>query len=588
MDALESFQYLTYMALADGTLQKEEKPLLKKFGKRLGLSSDAMNEVLAAQKKELKLPKALPKNQSERHALFKNLCRMALADHEVASKEKALLRKVGKSIGMDKKAVEDSLKSRLEKSGETKRKVTKSADKVPSKPAKAAETVAFEGRDSFRYLCSMALADGVLDDQEVIILQKFGAQLGLSPEQRQEILNEQNRSKDPVQLPNSEDERQKLFRQVSKMALADEDVAAEEFLILARIGKTIGMDKDKVETFLKKELKKQVHRATSKDRAEASKLRSTGLKLAAVAVMVIALIGAYKALEKTDKRVDGLSQAVAALDSEAELSQFQELKTKIESFQSASPIGKVKDQATELLSELKAKKKTRAEALAKAVAKHIESDRSEPSWGKKAQSFLEEVNRWKKESPTEMKVVAQSLKDALEQGDVWGQWGRKVLREAHAHWPDSDLHKEIFKSSKAVVRQPVTVETLQEKLRKVERQGTDAILLLVADIQHHPYLPQSYYQRRIAEARDMLARDLGKKHKDELIAFASRLKSCVVIGAAYREALEKSMKAAQAGQEKDALKAFESSLYSQDSWFKAVISWLKSDVGQAFLALQKK
>lgn len=582
MEALESFQYLTYMALADGAFQKEEKPLLKKLGKRLGLSSDAMNEVLAAQKKEPKLPRALPKDGKERKALFKNLCRIALADGKVSSEERTLLTKVGKTIGMDKDEVKEYLKSHLNKSGETKRRKTKTA------PLKSSEPAPFEGQDSFRYLCAMALADGVLDDEEVVILQKFGSQLGLSPEQRQEILNEQNRSKAPAQLPDSEDERQKLFRQVSKMALADEDVAAEEFQILARIGKSIGMDNKEVETFIKKELKKQVHRAEAKDRAEASKLRSTALKLVGVIVLVVALVGAYKALEKTDKKVDSLKQAVTELDSEAELSQFQELKTKIEKFQSASAIAKVKDQAETLLAELKEKKKKRAQSLVQAVAKHIASDRSEPSWKEKTQGLLETVKEWKAEAPVTMKPVAQSLKDALEQGDLWGLYGRKVHREAHAHWPEDELHKQVFKRSKAVARQPVTVETFQEKLRKVEGKGTDAILLLVAAIEFHPYLPQSYYQRRAAEARDMLGKDLGKQHKEELIAFASRLKSCLVIGKAYRGSLEKCMKAAQAGQKKAALEAFESSLYSQDSWFKAVIVWLKSDAGQAFLEQQKK
>ena len=81
----------------------------------------------------------------------------------------------------------------------------------------------------------------------------------------------------------------------------------------------------------------------------------------------------------------------------------------------------------------------------------------------------------------------------------------------------------------------------------------------------------------------MLGKELGKKHKDELIAFASRLKSCLLIGQSYRDALKKSTEARDKGQAVEALKAFESSLYSQDAWFRAAMTWLKSEAGQAFL-----
>lgn len=580
MDALESFQYLTYMALVDGELHKDEKPMLKKLGKRLGLSSEEMTKVLSAQKKDLKRPKVRLKDSKEGQALFKDLCRVALADHEIDPHEKKLLTKFGKAIGMDQDDVERYLNKKLEKSGEVRREPSKSQDKAPDQT--------FEKRDSFRYLCAMALADGVLDDEEVVILQKFGSQLGLSPEQRQEILNEQNRSKDPVKLPSSEDERQKLFRQVSKMALADEDVAAEEFQILARIGKSLGMGSHDVEKFLKKELKKQVHRAQSKDRAEASRLRSTAFKLGAVVILVIVLIGLYKVLEKTDKRLDALKETVAALDSDSPLSDFQSLKSSLNELQSKSPIAKTKEQAEALLAELAAKKSARAAALAKTVTEHIEGDRSDPSWAEKSRLYLEQLEKWNSEAPKEIGAVAQALKKALDQGDLWGPWGRKVRRELHGEWPSNPIHQYVFKKAKTVARQPITLETLEEELRRAEQKGTDAILLVVANIRFHPYLRQSYYQRRAAEAQEMLRQDMGKKHKDELIAFASRLKSCLVIGKAYKEALSAALKAAQDGQTEAALKCFESSVYREDAWFKAVISSLKNEAGQAFLKAQKK
>jgi uncharacterized tellurite resistance protein B-like protein len=571
VEATQSFQYLTYMALADGEFQAEEKPLLKKFGKRLGLSTEQMNQILTAQKEKPTLPKALPEKEEDRQSLFNRLCRVALADHEVSDEEKKILLRVGKRSGMSAATVEGQLKRRIAKDQATE---------------KGKEEGEFSKEDSFRYLCALALADGVLDDGEVEVLQKFGGQLGLNPEQRQEILNNQNRSKDPVKLPQGEDDRQKLFRQVSKMALADEDVAAEEFAIIARIGQSIGMDAGHVESFLKKELKKQINRERAKEKVEASRAQSIVLKLVGIGVIVIALVFVYKFLDSTDKKLDFLKAAVMRLDESSEPTDYSAVRKDINAFKDTAKIVTSKNQASQLLSELKKKQKEQAQAIATQALALVKANRSELSWKARVQQQLERLTQWRSVHPGPIDSASKALRAALREG--WGQWGRKIAKRVDAALPKDALHTLVYVSSKKPARQPVTLSEFQEKFGKDSDKGTEAILLLLANIRYHPYFKQSFYKTLVAEAQEMMGKAVDKEHEGELIAFRSRLRACLLIGAEYRQVLRDCLTQVNQGNQIGALQVFGKATYNQDVWFQGLALWLKSEAGKEYIETKKK
>jgi uncharacterized tellurite resistance protein B-like protein len=575
------FHCLAYMALADGVLQDQEKLLLKKYASRLDVSESEMTEILKAQTRDPKLPMRLPTDKKQRQGVFKSMCKLALADHEVVAEELKLLVRVGRTFEMDEAEVEAFVARRL-------REDPKAADSEEIKRELADQSAVFDERDTFRYLCAMALADGILDDDEVTLLQKFGAQLKLSPEDRQEILNQQNRSKDPIRLPEGAEQRQKLFRHVSKMALADEVVAAEEFEILARVGKSAGMTAEQVEELLKKDLKKQVRRTDAKSRAESSRRQSIVIKIVVISIVIAALITIYSFLQASSKSFDVLRQSLARLDDRSALGDYKRLEEKIEKFKARAALPTARKQALDLISQLKDKREARARALIRAAEALADGKRSGLTWRAQVEMQLELIARWRLVLPRPLDRAASKLRSALRQGDIWGQWGRRVLREADPSLPDINLHKVIFKASKRAARQPITLGELRENLKRASGKETAEVLLLIGNIRYHPYLKQGFYRQLLKEALELSKNPLPKDHEDELISFVSRLRSCILIGAAYRESLKSCQQRLDKGHREDAFKVLLQSTYSQDAWFKAAAGWLKSPAGQAYVKSRKQ
>jgi uncharacterized tellurite resistance protein B-like protein len=100
-------------ALVDGRLQPEEKPILLRCARGLGLTAADAEKALHELKKGGKLPIAAPVSRAEREGLLGDLIAVVVADGRVVEVERAFIDRVAGVFGLDREAVERKLTAEL-------------------------------------------------------------------------------------------------------------------------------------------------------------------------------------------------------------------------------------------------------------------------------------------------------------------------------------------------------------------------------------------------------------------------------------------------------------------------------------------
>ena len=90
----------------------------------------------------------------------------------------------------------------------------------------------------FASIASIATVDGVLNEAEEKLLQRFARRLNISEEEHDEI--RKNPTKHPINPPNSADKRLERMLDLFKMIFADHDIDEDERTLLERYAIGLG------------------------------------------------------------------------------------------------------------------------------------------------------------------------------------------------------------------------------------------------------------------------------------------------------------------------------------------------------------
>jgi uncharacterized tellurite resistance protein B-like protein len=97
----------------------------------------------------------------------------------------------------------------------------------------------------FRNLVMIAKADGVIEDNEMILLKKIAREISLSDANFDAIL--ESPGKFMINPPNTKDERNERFYHLAQMVIADEGVNFSEIKKVRKFAVALGYPVDKVE-----------------------------------------------------------------------------------------------------------------------------------------------------------------------------------------------------------------------------------------------------------------------------------------------------------------------------------------------------
>lgn len=111
MAAVDQYRFLVAAALADGSVDPSERPILTRAARELGLSQAQAEQVEQEVRQGGDVKVAIPADAAERARLFRSLVDLAAADGKVDRKELALFSKVASRFGLDALQVEDILRA---------------------------------------------------------------------------------------------------------------------------------------------------------------------------------------------------------------------------------------------------------------------------------------------------------------------------------------------------------------------------------------------------------------------------------------------------------------------------------------------
>jgi tellurite resistance protein len=209
-DTEQQFRRACKEALADGKLTLEEKSELKKLAGTLELSTEAMKQMFADEKK-LFLRTRKVKQVRDAELKFRIACKNVMADGKVTLDEKKQLDALAKSLKLSREVVKRLF--------EDEKKIFQASQQVA--PTRSVEL-------QFRRACKKALADGKVTPEEESQLKNLARFFKMPNEVMKQILADEvkifKKSKKPALNKNIELQ----FRKACKEALADGKVTPEE------------------------------------------------------------------------------------------------------------------------------------------------------------------------------------------------------------------------------------------------------------------------------------------------------------------------------------------------------------------------
>lgn len=624
------FQLLVYTALIDGALQEEEKPILQRYGFRLGMSHAEMTKVLNEQSLKPQPPNSIDGTLEERQALFKVMTRVVLADDHVDQQEYQLVVKMGRNINLTEAQVEQYLRRGLIKNQAKKEQEQSLGRPVDGNTMeKALESVpvfselgdmgSFRKTDFFTYLAFTALVDGVLHDAEKAILRKYAQRLGVPPQESIRVLNAMALHPTPPQtLPKQKSDREVLFRTMVKVVVADNVIADEQRDLLIRIGQSIdygepevdallqrkvGLNQTKTKTKTSKTVEVKLPKATTSakkpkttkqrrpraepEAAEAapaeSKSQSKAFVLAGAVAVLLLLASPLALLDLNKSTREGFKQRIAKL---TELSSYRDyigIKDSIEEFRDGAFWPTDKSAAEKLIQDLEQKMSVRIDALAKASQTLLEEGLENVAEEREADRLIVLLLAWKGTSKDAVIQAEASLKAALAENRRWQKLGQQVLAAAREQAREAPwtLHQLALAMQRGEM--PELIDQLHEQLDKANKRGPREILSRLSVAYYHPLFDHGFYESQARVSQNALSRHWREPRRASLQDFQSR---CTLLQKRAREydlALKAGYGLLRVGDLDGALGVFERAESAKDPWFLNVSKWLRSDKARAWL-----
>ena len=111
MSAIDRFRFLAAAALVDGKLDAEEKPVLLKAAREMGVPENQIETVLRDVARGGDFTASVPKDPGERAQLFRSMVDVVAADGTIDPKEQQFFRKLSKAFQLNELEVEDILRA---------------------------------------------------------------------------------------------------------------------------------------------------------------------------------------------------------------------------------------------------------------------------------------------------------------------------------------------------------------------------------------------------------------------------------------------------------------------------------------------
>jgi uncharacterized tellurite resistance protein B-like protein len=114
LDSIRRFGLLAHAAYVDGRLAPEERAILDRKARDLGVAEPAAAEMLDLARRR-QLPFEVPPDAAERARLFDEIVDLEVADGVVQPSEESLLRRLGKTLGLGPADVHERLRAAMER-----------------------------------------------------------------------------------------------------------------------------------------------------------------------------------------------------------------------------------------------------------------------------------------------------------------------------------------------------------------------------------------------------------------------------------------------------------------------------------------
>jgi len=232
--SIDSFRILASVAASDGQITAQEKRILQKAARKWGIPLDQVDDVLRGISAGLV---ELPELRVERVRLFSTLVEIVASDGEIDPGELALVKELGGRFGLQALEVEDLLASAVA----SKRSGT--GRHVEIEP---------RSEDGFRLLVRAALADGELGVEEAPVLFVAAKEFGIPEESVEAILEEVKGQKQlKITLPKDRVARTKLFSALVSVIVADGVIHERELRLIQKVAPQFGLNELEAEDLLR-------------------------------------------------------------------------------------------------------------------------------------------------------------------------------------------------------------------------------------------------------------------------------------------------------------------------------------------------
>ncbi|TAI47243.1 TerB family tellurite resistance protein [Flagellimonas allohymeniacidonis] len=102
----------------------------------------------------------------------------------------------------------------------------------------------------FATLASLAAVDGVVNEKEKAILEKFAFQLNITEKEYKEVMKKEN--KYPIETPHSSEQRLKRLFDFFRMVFADNQIEEEQMILIEKYAIGLGYSPEGAKELIKK------------------------------------------------------------------------------------------------------------------------------------------------------------------------------------------------------------------------------------------------------------------------------------------------------------------------------------------------
>lgn len=251
MDPLQRFQIIAVSAFVDGRIVDDEHDALLALANRLGVDRQAASDLLDRAASLVKEPIRLPKDPEERKSIFMDLVAVAAADGVADARELAFLRRTAPTLGLVPSDADEAMAKALERSKRrsSARQAAIEREEKERAVAAAKPAAAGSGTDAsllsptayFQYLVAAALVDGKIPAEEWEILMRYARKLGLDAGKASSMMMNPGAPDQIAPPPPDLADRGALLARMVEILAADRTVNRKEWEFLLRVAPWFGL-----------------------------------------------------------------------------------------------------------------------------------------------------------------------------------------------------------------------------------------------------------------------------------------------------------------------------------------------------------